>query len=413
MSGYTVYFFIWHFIFIWFSTCSTTTKADFSPIPDSVIPADSTIVFEGVNLITMEDEGILKDRMIIIEDGLIQKFGKTGTLTVPQNAVVVDARGRYMIPGLFDMHVHLNENDLPRYLAYGITGVRNMWGTPNVDMLRRQIEDGRVRGPVIYSASPGIDGTPPAWPYTQVIEDPAEAPALVQRLKNEGWEFLKVYNSLTPEVYQAINEAAREQDIRFLGHVPLAITIHEALEAGQYSIEHLTGYDRHLGGRRGFRAWTDIDETLIPEIVEKTRQAGTWVSPTLVVLDHLSRQMDESQRIEAEENRLAFIKALYEANVGLLLGSDAGIDLTKPGESLHEELRKFENAGIALYNILQLATAKAAGFLGVDAQMGTITPGKRANLVLLEADPLEDMDNISRVDGIVLDGEWIPVSRLR
>lgn len=390
------------------SNCATGPGE--SLLYDSVILSDSTIVFIGVNLITMGDEGILTDQTVVIRDGKIQQTGKSRSLAIPENAVVLDAGDRYLIPGLFDMHVHLHEQDINTYLSYGITGIRNMWGTPNVKTLIQQIEEGTLRGPVIRSASPGIDGNPPSWPYTQIIEDPDEASQLVMQLKSEGWSFLKIYNQLTPEVYRSVVKAAQEQDIPFLGHVPIAVTVQEVLKQGQYSIEHLTGYDQLIGGRRGFGAWVEIDGEPIPGIVKETQQAMTWNCPTLVVLDHLSRQLENSLRNQAEENRLMFVKALYEEGAGLLLGSDAGINLTQPGLSLHEEMQKFVQAGIPPQDVLKIATIKSAEFLGIEDETGTITPGKRANLVLLNANPLEDIKNTTRIEGIVLNGEWIPLN---
>ena len=391
---------------------SCTSGPGKSTLYNSVIPSDSIIVLSDVNLLTMEDEEVLEHRTIIIKDGLIEDIGMNGTIKIPPGAIILDAKGFYLIPGLFDMHVHLNEDDLPVFLKSGITGVRNMWGTPNVKEIIRKIEEDEIRGPAVYSSSPGIDGNPPTWPYTKIIEDPREAPTLVNQLKNEGWEFLKVYNKLKPEVYIAVIKAARELDMRVLGHVPIAVDINTVLRQKQYSVEHLTGYDQSLGGTRGFRAWTDINESIISELATETAHAGTWNCPTLVVLDHLSRQMNESLRNRAENNRFTLVKALFDEGAGLLIGTDAGIGFTKPGISLHQELQKFASAGISPVNVLQKATREAAKFLEVDNKMGTITRGKRANMVLLKANPLEDITNTTRIEGIILNGAWIPVNLL-
>lgn len=358
----------------------------------------------------MEDEGSLENSTIIIEDELIDQIGKNGSVTIPPNAIILDAKGYFLIPGLFDMHVHLDEDDLPEYLKHGITGVRNMWGTPAVQEITQKIGEDKIRGPAVYSASPGIDGNPPTWPYTQVVEDPEEAFQLVSRLKKDGWKFLKVYNRLQPDVYNAVAKAAKELNIHFLGHVPIAVDVKTALHQGQYSIEHLTGYDQMLGGTRGFHAWTDINVSLLPELAIETVQAGTWNCPTLVVLDHLSGRMSESLRSRAEKNRFAFVKALFDEGAGLLLGTDAGIGFTRPGTSLHEELRKFVQAGISPMEALQMATREAGELLQVDDKLGTITPGKKANLVLLHANPVEDITNTTRIEGVFLNGEWIPVN---
>lgn len=385
-----------------------------APLYEDEIPASKTVAFENINVIDMETDGIKEKVTVLIKNGTIQKIGSSTSITIPKEAIKLDATGRYLIPGLFDMHVHLSHAALKQNLAYGITTVRNMWGTPKIKNFISEIEDNEIISPTIYSASPGIDGTPPVWPYSQVILDSEEAPALVKQLKSEGWNFLKVYNRLTPEVYHAIADAAKYENIRFLGHVPLAVPVTDALKKGQASIEHLTGYDQSLGGVRGHQAWIDINKDLIPNLVNSTVESETWNCPTLVVLNELSkRNLSESERKEAETNRFIFVKALFDADAQLLIGTDAGVQHIEAGSSLHEELQKYVTMGIPPIKTLQIATREAARFLHIEDQVGTITQGKQADLIILNANPLDNIENTLSIEGVMNNGRWLPQAMIK
>jgi len=289
-----------------------------------------------------------------------------------------------------------------------------MWGHSGIPPLMRDVRDGVVLGPQIFSLSPGIDGTPPQWPETQLLTDPAGADTLVQRLVGDGWHALKVYQSLALPVYDAIMAAARARGVPAMGHVPTAVTIQHALASGQRSIEHFTGYDRALSrqGRIGTWGWTDVDATQFRSLAQATAQAGTWNCPTLAIYRALSQQHPASERSAIIENRRRFVHELSHQGAALLVGTDAGIDVVSPGTSIHDELAEFVAAGLTPYEALRGATSEAGRFLGVEG-LGTVALGAPAYLVLLDRNPLADIANARRVSGIVLRGEWFSVGALR
>jgi imidazolonepropionase-like amidohydrolase len=395
------------------SSAAPPAVAPPSPIPPAAVPPldRATTAFVGVQVVPMTGPAAIPDATVMVSDGRIAAVGPRSTVTVPPAATVVDGAGLWLMPGLVDAHVHVNTADLPAYVAYGVTSVRNMWGFDTLPAISQRVLAGDVLGPAIYSASPGIDGTPPQWPQTQVLEDPAAADALVQRQVSAGWLFVKVYQRLQPAVYDAVLAAAHRHGIRAVGHVATGTTVEHALESGQACIEHLSGYDRALAGSSGTdtRVWLRADAARMPDLARRTREAGTWNCPTHVVNVELARRSsppDEARVIV--ENRHRMTRALREAGARLMAGSDAGIDVVPPGASLHDELQLFVDSGATPFQALQATTTDPAEFLGLGAEIGTVAPGLRADLLLLRADPLRDVAATRAIAGVMLRGRWLP-----
>jgi imidazolonepropionase-like amidohydrolase len=389
--------------------CGTSTTT--APQLVAQTTAD-TIAIVGVNLIPMDRDGVVAGQTLLVAEGRIVAIGDANTFVVPKSATTIDGTGRYALPGLIDMHVHARTPDLPAYVSAGITSARNMWGT---SFLRGSTHIGAAivptaMSPALYSASPGVDGHPASWPETRFLEDPTDADTLVANLVSEGWLFIKAYNRLSLAAYDALVAAARAHGIRVVGHVPFAVPIDHALES-QTSIEHLTGYDRALsGGVRGALAWADADTTGGDRLAAITRQHDVWNCPTLSVLANLTASVDDATRSRATRGREAFIRQLHRAGARLLAGTDAGIGLTSPGTSLHDELELFVKAGLTPYEALSAATKDAAEFLQQESEIGTLAAGRRADIVLLGANPLDDIRNSRRVDGVILRGAWYRAS---
>ncbi len=366
--------------------------------------------FVGVSVVPMDRETVLPDQTVIVEGDRIVAVGPTGSIGLPAGAVRIDAAGRYLMPGLVDMHVHIREHELFAYVANGITSVRNMWGYTALPEIMRQIESGAVVGPTIYSASPGLDGPPGYWPQTQVIDDPARADALVAAQVAAGWLFIKVYQNLSLGVYDAIMTAARARGIRVVGHVPTDVPVEHALEAGQVSLEHLHGYDLALTRRnRGpFDpvTWTDIDASKLPDLAERTRLAGAWNCPTLAIWEIFTRGMAPADRQLVLSNRRLVVGALHAATRRILAGTDSGIDQTAAGTSIHDELADLVASGLSPYEALWGATSGAAQFLERTGEIGSITPGRRADLLLLDRNPLEDAGAARNPRGVMWHGLW-------
>ncbi len=362
-------------------------------------------------LVPMDSDRVLADHTVVVVGDRITAVGPDGAIVPPEGAAIVDVHGAYVTPGLIDMHVHIRRADLRAYVDAGITSVRNMWGYQALPALMHDVDAGAVLGPAIYSASQGLDGTPAVWPETQIVDDPSQADATVAAQVAAGWRFLKVYNSLSLASYDAIVAAARARGIRFLGHVPNRVPIEHALDSGQASIEHLRGYDLALtrGSQTAtFAAWLDIDESRIPTLAAHTATAGTWNCPTMAVFDVLTRQVDDVSRGQILANRAAMIRALFDAGARLLAGTDSGIGLSAPGSSIHDELSDLVGAGLSPYEALRAATSGAAEFLEEDSEIGTVAAGKRADLLVVDGNPLEDVTALRSIEAVVLRGAWFP-----
>lgn len=377
------------------------------PTPSARTPLpplySGAIAIVGVHVVTMESETVLDDQTVIVRDGRIVELGPRASIAVPAGAEQIDGSGRWLIPGLIDSHVHLRRGDLAAYRQAGITTVRNMWGHATIQALRDEVAAG-AELPTIFSAGPGMDGNPPVWPATVVLTDPVAARAAVRAQVAEGWDFIKVYNRLSPSVYDAILDEAHTAGITVIGHVPLSLSIDHASARGQASIEHLTGIAEAVASGRGPSGWLSYDHNAASNVASMLATRGVWACPTLVVLRHIAVQsLSATDADRARDNQGAMVKALHDAGVPLLAGTDAGIDLVAPGE-LAGEIELFVHAGLTPYDALRSATSEAARFLGVDDELGTIAVGKRADLVLLGGNPLADVRALRNPVAVILRG---------
>ncbi len=375
-----------------------------------------TTAFVNVTVIPMAEgapETILPHRTVLVQDGRILSVLPTGASILPAGVRRIDGTGLFLMPGLADMHVHISSLDLSVYVAHGITMVRNCWGWEGLQGHMARAEAGEIVSPTIHSLSPGVDGTPPSWPQTQIIMDPSEAPALVERLTGDGWPVLKMYQNLRLDVYNAVAAAAKERGVPFSGHVPHRVGIDRVLEAGQDCIEHLSGYEVAITaqGGQGYPAWFRIHEDRIPALVGKTVEAGTWNCPTLAIFIALAGRQPAASREAMAANRRQFVKALYDAGAPLLAGTDSGIDVVAPGSSLFDELAEFHRAGIPREQVLRIATREAARYLGESGEWGAVETGMRADLMLLDGNPLEDLTPLRAPLGTMVRGRWYPAPR--
>jgi hypothetical protein len=397
------------------------------------------------------------DMTVVITGAHITDLGETGKVSVPQGGKVIDAGGKFLIPGLWDMHVHWYGRDtLTLFTANGVTGIRQMFGNSDLLRWRDEIAKGSLQGPRMVVASPIVDGPQPVWPNSISVRNEDEGRKAVTRVKQWGADFVKVYSLLPREAYFGIADEARKQGIPFEGHVPFTVSAAEASDAGQKSIEHLTGVilacsDKESelrGGRVNAnspppRARPEVQalETFSAEkeaeLFARFIKNGTWQCPTLTVRRSSAYQDDPNFR---NDGRLRFIprqilerwemrmenrggqsyaneKRLFQkqvevvgdmrrAGVLLLAGTDAGNPFCFPGFSLHDELALLVKAGLTPAESLRAATLNPAKFFGLDQTLGTIKQGKLADLVLLEANPLEDVRNTQRIDAVIMNGRF-------
>lgn len=386
----------------------------------------------------------------------------------PQGATVVDGRGKYLIYGLSDMHVHLrggkelvrdNESWLTLFLANGVTSIRDMGGDLVEDVLRWRtgIRQGRRDGPRILTCGPKLDGPKPYWPGSIAITTPEEGRAAVRKVKSMGADFVKVYFAvITPEVHTAILEEAKKLGLPVTGHLPHNLSFREVTARGQH-LEHgvyatLDGASTRAAEIRAAssealqvrlqRQLESFDPNLVPQVAQHLKEAGTWVTMTLLVggrrldlpadnhashplrkyiypgiwktwdLESGRRKAATGEGIRLTRQRLrvaaAAARVYHRGGVNIMAGSDCGAsnNFGWPGWSLHEELAAFAKSGLTPLEALRLATRAPARFLNEERDRGTVEPGKIADLVLLDANPLDDIANTQKINGVMARGRW-------
>jgi imidazolonepropionase-like amidohydrolase len=409
------------------------------------------------------------DMTVIVADQHIAALGRSDGLRPPAQATIVEARGRYLIPGLWDMHVHEVFGDwLPRnekvvpplFVANGITGVRDMGGDLEVlKEWRARVAAGTLLGPRMIIAGPMLDGPTPRFPSSAPIANAADGRRVVDDLTRRGVDFIKIQSLIPRDGYFAAAEEAKRLGMIFVGHVPDAVRASEASNAGQKSIEHFTGIfegcstieDKLVTGTpRGpgpnVRTYDPGRAQRLIALMAKNR---TWQVPTLVWergqwlvddidLSHdpltkyapaawkdrtwpmfvhdIMKTMDTDPlpvRKKFFQMELDMTLAMFRAGVPFMAGTDtaAGVHVF-PGFSLHQELALFVRAGLTPMQALQTATRNPAEFMGRLKDLGTIEPGKLADLVLLDANPLDDIANTRRIRAVVLAGRYLDRTEL-
>ena len=438
--------------------------------------APGVAAIQHVTVIDMTGASPHPDQTVVIVGDRIAGIGKSGTVAVPAGAQVLDASGKFLIPGLWDMHVHPTGSDyLALFLANGVTGIRVMWGNPEHFVWRQQIEAGRLVGPRMFIGSPIVDGPKPYWSDSISVSTEQQAREVVDQSKQHGADFVKVYQFLPREEYFAIADEARKQGIPFAGHVPISVSAEEASHAGQKSFEHLIGIlpacsTREadiLGAQQAdfaadlasgnVRFWgTHVNEvrdsmldTYSPEkaaaLAALLQANGTWQTPTLTLLHMFAYGDDPAlrndprlpylpQQIKGDwdpakidgtrtpadfaygkrefQRDLQVVGAMQKAGVGILAGTDTANPYCFPGFGLHDELGYLVQAGLSPMQALQAATLNPALFMGRQKDLGTIETGKMADLVLLNANPLDDIGNTRKISAVVFGGRVFDRSSL-
>jgi cytosine/adenosine deaminase-related metal-dependent hydrolase len=405
-------------------------------------PADRTTAFVHANVVPMDGERVLHDQTVVVSGGRIAAVGPTGKTPVPKGALVIDVKGRYLSPGLADMHVHVYApQELTLYAVNGVTTIFNLNGRPAHLSWRKRIAAGELLGPTIYSAGPTFD-------RPRAREEAVEE---VDRQSAAGYDAVKIYNQVGAAEYPGLAAEARKKGLVLVGHVARAPGFAATLSAGQ-SIAHAEEYVYTF-----FNDDPDpknetvhpLDTMKIPQAVAMTREAGVSVIPTLVAFHNIVRQATAvdgylkdphlaymapfmRQQLEPDRNTYAtrfpkerlpglavsyefqrqLVRALHEGGVPILAGTDASW-LGVPGFSLVEEIENFQELGFTPYAALKTATVDPARLLRQEHEFGTIAVGKRADLILTRKSPLEDVRNLREVDGVMADGRWIPDSERR
>ncbi len=443
-------------------------------------PGQSTLAVTHVTLIDATGSAPQSDMTVLIADHRIAAIGPSRVTSIPRNAEILDATGKFLIPGLADMHVHLTGSSepagsrefiLPLLLANGVTTVRDMGGyLESLIPLRHDIEQGKRLGPQIFFAGPYLDGSPPSFQPSLVVTNSVQASEDVHQLVARGVDFIKVQSILSREAYFAIAAACNHERIAFAGHVPDRVTAAEASDAGQKSIEHLTGVLRACAKdeprlmrerlRSGARketpaqsrarelAWErELLQTYsgkkAAELIGRFVGNRTWQVPTLILLRNLAYATPENDpsgdprakyvprklleqwlAVRHEQNEgatpqefalraallqksIQLVGTMQSSGVQIIAGTDTGAPYVFPGSALHDELALLVQAGLTPMQALQAATKNPADFLGKTKTQGTVEQGKVADLLLLDANPLDNIRNTEKIRAVILRGKLV------
>jgi imidazolonepropionase-like amidohydrolase len=434
----------------------------FEPLHAQKPAADDLLVLNDVTVVDVRTGALRAEQTVVLERNHIASVGPSKSAKYPRNAPSVNCRGLFLIPGLWDMHVHLVFGDwfpgaqdisLPLFVANGVTGVRDMGSELDVvQAWRNEIEAGRLIGPRIYTPGPMLDGPKPRFPSSVAIATPEDAHRAVTDLKRRGADFIKLQSLIPRDAVFAIAEEAKEQEIPFEGHVPDAVRASEMSEAGMKSFEHLIGLfegsstaedDFLKGNKTEGKFLATYDVTRAAALASILAKNQTWQCPTLVwerggnLIDVSDFSKDTRvkyvpaswknktwRRFTEEitqgygaddvtirkrfvEKELEVVRMLQKTGVPFLAGTDtpAGVHIF-PGYSLHEELQRFVAAGFTPLEALQTATINPARFFGMADQTGTVEKGKLADLVLLSANPLEGIANTQKIAAVIVNGRY-------
>lgn len=419
-------------------------------------PADSrinTIVFKAVNVVPMDTERILENQDVIVENGKIISIKPAAKIKV-ENAIVIDGKGKYLMPGLAEMHAHIPQGDdlqpmkdvLSLFVANGVTTIRGMLGHPKHIVLRGMVQRGEILGPHVYTSGPSFNGIS--------VKTPEGGEKMVREQKDLGYDFLKLHPGLTLTNFNAIVKTANEVGITYGGHVSSGVGVWRAIDANYATIDHLDGFIE--GMVPGIEAMTDqeigffglfvgkkADISQLPRLVTGLREHRVWVVPTQSLAERwiaadkspetlraapemkymspttLDQWVENKKRqmsvagYNAEEVakyvalRRQIIKACSQGGVGMLLGSDAPQVFNVPGFSIHHELRYLVDSGMTPFEALKTGTVNVATFYNLTQSSGTVKAGNVSDLVLLNANPLKDIQATTSIAGVMMGKDWL------
>ena len=414
---------------------------------------EKEIVFKNVSIIPMEKNEVLPNHDVVVKNGVITAIGKTSKVKFGSDALVIDGKGKFLVPGLAEMHAHVPPVDdlapmkdvLMLFALNGVTTIRGMLGHPRHIELRSKIQSGEITGPRLITSGPSFSGN-----SVKTVE---AAVAMVQEEKKAGYDFLKLHPGLSKEIFAAVVSRAKSVNIPFAGHVSFDVGVWWAARSGYATIDHLDGFVESLvpgienmkeqeTGLFGLFIADKANENGIPKLMDSLRTYHIWVVPTQSLAErwfHPEKSADalgsESEMkymdpntvtgwITAKKNlvsnsnykaatvmRLIELrrKLIYECNkngIGLLLGSDAPQVFDVPGFSLHHELRYMVDAGLSPYDALKSGTVNVGKFLKRD-DIGVIKVGAKSDLILLNGNPLVDIDQSKNIEGVMLGNLWM------
>ncbi len=415
-----------------------------------------TQVIDHVQVVDVAVGRIVPDQRVVIVGRQIRIVGDVSEIEIPADARVIDGTNKFLIPGLFDSHVHLVsdvDTFAPLLVAHGITSVRDLGGpTDMILALKRSAAERQVLTPDITATGAIVDGKPPIWPFSEAVETADEAIVAVRKLADAGVDQIKVYSLLKREVYLAAVAEAKRLGLPVTGHVPYSITLAEAAAAGQNAIEHLEGFaplfnemtqapevagSPTVKAFQGWSQWAKVDQEKLKIVIDQQRENGIVHVPTLIVMASIGRITDDQDDPRKDprmkyvspsmlsfwQNRqyesfspraraalpamIELVGELHRQGVTLVIGTDLANPYVFAGSAVHDEMERFAAAKIPNAEILKMATINAAKLCGVADQRGLIQPGMTASLVLLNRNPLEDISAVRQIESVWLRGNYL------
>ncbi|MBU1308257.1 MAG: amidohydrolase family protein [Gammaproteobacteria bacterium] len=412
----------------------------------SGVKAAGVTVFDQVHVLPMHSEQVLHNQRVLVQGDRIIAVAPATELALPDGATVIDGGGRYLMPGLAEMHGHVPplvdfsgmparylDDVLTLYLAGGVTTVRGMLGHDQQLRLKDDIASGKRLGPTLYLAGPSFN--------QHTVTSAEQARERVRQHKKEGWDLLKIHPGLSLAHYQAIADEAKQQGIDFAGHVPQDVGIEQAILLGSRTIDHLDGYMAALGGFD--KALTAAD---LAPLVALSKKHNVAVVPTQALWQTIIGASDASQlqaydelkympaRVVAgwqryvqqpggayysgdsaavhAQNRRLLLAELHRAGVTILMGTDAPQLYSVPGLSLRREIPAMASAGISNYDILRSGTVLVGEYFADKDRFGQVKAGQRADLLLLDGNPLQDLTVLYQPAGVMVRGQWLSRAEL-
>lgn len=440
---------------VFFALLFVISCSEQGPAPMIVPPTQGEIVFRNVNVIPMDSARVLENQVVVAKNGVIAAIGDADSISWSSDALVIDAAGKYLMPGLAEMHAHMPPVDdlapmrevLALFALNGVTTIRGMLGHPKHLELREKIQAGEIFGPRFYTAGPPLEG--------HEIKTPEEAASVVREQKRAGYDFLKVLMpGLSKASFDAMAATAKELDMPFAGHVPFEVGVWRAIEAGYASIDHMDGFVEGLipgienmtfdeTGLFGMFVADKADTSQIPRLINALREGHIWVVPTQSLAERwfsadktaeqfldapemvymksgeLKKWTDSKNGITSDpkynpsvirqwnEIRKRLIRECNKSGVGLLLGSDAPQVFNVPGFSTHHELQYLVDAGLTPYEALRTGTVNVGRYFKRD-DIGIVKTGALSDLILLNGNPLTDISQTRNIEGVLLGNRWLP-----
>lgn len=416
-----------------------SSNTDYLKIKNNPSTIQTSYVIENVNIVPMTKDTILQHKSVWVEEGIIKKIAEANSLQV-ENVDVINGNNGFLSPGLIDMHIHLwDRYELGLYLANGVTAVRNLWGYPMHLRIKRELDDNTILGPMFFTSSPKLTSADDLGDDKVQIQTPEEAKELVVEYKKRGFNFIKIYAGLSEELFKAITEQAKASDIKIVSHPSREIPYLNQFDSQIVSLEHM---EEIVQESLNF----NLDSSKVKPIIQKFVDTKTSFCPTLTGYYKIYEMLEDDSVLNSElaqyinpliqktDSKVQFerwqsekksnpkitgiihkqhqfhlyvLKQMKKNDINIVSGTDAGIGITSPGFSLHQELDIYKEAGLNNYEVLKTATVNPSKMQKEFKNMGTVEEGKIANLILSQTNPMDNLKTLENPEWVMVKGHKI------